>query len=212
MSQSSTRCPVRLWWALVNASNASATHESTSSNREPSVRASRAPRGVATNGTKANLAYLPEGTERFNDYMRAVEWPQGYALLALAGRSGRYAPKHERTVTLLAGGANGIITGATAVLTIPMVPYSEALRLERDALVQLMAMVFCTSALSLALVLAETGRYDESLRNLSLWAVGPALAGVLAGERLRARLGSKRFRQALLVALGGVGGKLALFG
>ena len=48
-----------------------------------------------------------------------------------------------------------------------MVPYMEALAIERDALVQLMAMVFCTSALALALTLAETGRYDEDLRNLS---------------------------------------------
>ena len=135
-----------------------------------------------------------------------------YAGLALARRDGRYAPRRERTVTLIAGSANGLITGATGVLTIPMVPYMEALNIERDALVQLMAMVFCTSALSLALVLAETGRYDESLRNLSLWAVGPALAGVLAGEWLRARLSAERFRRWLLLALAGVGAKLALFG
>ena len=135
-----------------------------------------------------------------------------YAVLTLARRGGRYAPRRERTVTLIAGSANGLITGATGVLTIPMVPYMEALAIERDALVQLMAMVFCTSALSLALTLAETGRYDESLRNLSLWAVGPALAGVFAGKRLRARMSAERFRKWLLVALAGVGAKLALFG
>ena len=135
-----------------------------------------------------------------------------YAGLALARRNARYAPRRERTVTLIAGSANGLITGATGVLTIPMIPYMEALKIERDALVQLMAMVFCTSALALALVLTETGRYDEGLRNLSLWSVGPALAGVLAGERVRARMGAERFRGWLLVALAGVGAKLALFG
>ena len=135
-----------------------------------------------------------------------------YAGLALARRGRRYAPRSERTVTLIAGSANGLITGATGVLTIPMVPYMEALKVERAALVQLMAMVFCTSALSLALTLAETGRYDESLRNLSLWAVGPALSGVLAGEWLRKRMSAERFRKWLLVALAGVGAKLALFG
>ena len=135
-----------------------------------------------------------------------------YAGLALARPNQRYAPKHERATTLIAGSANGLITGATGVLTIPMVPYMEALRLERDALVQLMAMLFCTSALALALTLAETGRYDENLRNLSLWAIGPALAGVLAGEWLRARMSAERFRKWLLVALAGVGAKLAMFG
>ena len=135
-----------------------------------------------------------------------------YAGLALARRGGRYAPRSERALTLIAGSANGVVTGATGVLTVPMVPYMEALRLERDALVQLMAMVFCTSALALALTLAETGRYDENLRNLSLWAVAPALAGVLAGEWLRARLSAARFRRWLLLALAGVGAKLALFG
>lgn len=135
-----------------------------------------------------------------------------YAGLALARRGGRYAPRNERALTLIAGSANGVITGATGVLTIPMVPYMEALKLDRDALVQLMAMVFCTSALALALTLAETGRYDENLRNLSLWSVAPALAGVLAGEWLRRRISAERFRKWLLAALAGVGAKLALFG
>ena len=72
--------------------------------------------------------------------------------------------------------------------------------------------MFCTSALALALVLAESGRYDESLRNLSLWAVAPALAGVLAGEWLRTRMSAARFRRWLLAALAAVGAKLALFG
>ena len=107
-----------------------------------------------------------------------------YAGLALARRGRRYAPRRERAATLIAGGANGLVTGATGVLVIPMIPYIEALAIERDALVQLMAMVFFTSALALGLVLADAGRYDESLRNLSLWAIGPALAGVLAGEWL----------------------------
>ena len=74
-----------------------------------------------------------------------------YAALALGRRSRRYAPKGERTLTLLAGTANGVVTGASGVLVVPMVPSMEALKIERDALVQRMAMVFCTSALSLAL-------------------------------------------------------------
>ena len=73
-------------------------------------------------------------------------------------------------------------------------------------------MVFCTSALSLALTLAETARDDESLRNLSFRAVAPALGGVLVGEWLRGRMSAQRFLQWLLVALAGVGAKLALFG
>ena len=60
-----------------------------------------------------------------------------YAGLALARRGGGYAPRRERALTLIAGSANGVITGATGVLTIPMVPYMEALSIERDALVQL---------------------------------------------------------------------------
>lgn len=85
-----------------------------------------------------------------------------YAGLAALARSGRYAPKRERALTLLAGSANGLVTGATGVLVIPMVPYMERLDIERDALVQLMAMVFCTSALALALVLAEKRRGSAS--------------------------------------------------
>ena len=116
----------------------------------------------------------------------------------------------RRKRRMIAGSANGLITGATGVLTIPMVPYMEALKIERGALVQLMAMVFCRSAL--ALTLAETERYDKNSRNLSMWAVAPALAGVFVGEWVRKRMSAARFRNWLLVALAGVGAKLALFG
>ena len=152
-------------------------------------------------------ALAPGGTERGLVVALMV-----YVALALARRSGRYAPKGERTLTLLAGSTNGLVTGATGVLVIPMVPYMEALKIERDALVQLMAMVFCTSALAIALTLAETGRYDADLRNLSLWAAAPALAGMVAGEWLRRRMSAERFRKWFLLALAGVGAKLALFG
>ena len=46
-----------------------------------------------------------------------------YVGLTLATRSRRYAPRAERTVTLLAGSTNGLVTGAAGVLVIPMVPY-----------------------------------------------------------------------------------------
>ena len=135
-----------------------------------------------------------------------------YAAFALAKKCMHFAPRGERTLSLLVGAVNGVVTGATGVLVIPMVPYIEALKIEREALVQLMAMVFCASALALALTLAEAGRYDPALRNLSLWSIAPALAGVLAGEWLRSRLSAERFRTWLFVALAGVGAKLMVFG
>ena len=135
-----------------------------------------------------------------------------YAVVALAKKRMHFAPRRERTLSLLAGTANGVVTGATGVLVIPMVLYIEVLKIERAALVQLMAMVFCASALALALTLAEAGRYDPALRNLSLWAIAPALAGVLAGEWLRSRLSAERFRTWLFAALAGVGAKLMVFG
>ena len=135
-----------------------------------------------------------------------------YAAIALAKKRVHFAPRRERTLSLLAGTANGVVTGATGVLVIPMVPYIEALRIEREALVQLMAMVFCASSLALALALAEAGRYDPALRNLSFWAIAPALVGVLAGEWLRSRLSAERFRTWLFGALAGVGAKLMVFG
>ena len=140
----------------------------------------------------------------------------GLALMLYAGfalmRRKRYVPNNERALTLFAGSLNGIVTGATGVLIVPLVPCMEALALKRDAFVQLLAMVFCTSALALALTLAEAGRYDADLRNLSLWAIVPALAGVWTGERLRTRMSAARFRKWVLAALAMVGAKLALFG
>ena len=74
---------------------------------------------------------------------------------------------------------HGAAGRGSGVLTIPMVPYMEALAIERDALVQLMAMVFCTSVLALALILAETlhlsaqGRAEVPMPALSAWLTDP---------------------------------------
>ncbi len=135
-----------------------------------------------------------------------------YAFSAIARREGHYEPKREEMMTALAGALNGLVTGATGILVIPMIPYIERIKLERDALVQMMAMVFCTSALALAITLAHHQRYDPQLRNLSLWAIAPALPGVMVGEWIRKRMSAERFRKWFMVALGGVGAKLAVLG
>lgn len=114
-------------------------------------------------------------------------------------------PRVEPWLGPLAGALNGVLTGLTGSFVVPGVLYLQAIGLSRDQLIQAMGMLFALSTVALALALGATARLDAELGLLSALAVGPALAGLLLGQRLRTRLAPDRFRQlffAGLLALG----------
>ena len=118
----------------------------------------------------------------------------------------------EPVLTPLLGLANGLVTGVTGTFAVPMVMYLEALGLERDELVQMMGIAFSVSTAALAAVLIVHGAYRIDVGYVSAAAVVPALAGMAAGARIRARLTPAGFRRWLLVALALLGLKLLVLG
>ena len=164
------------------------------------------------------LAIIPVATWIGYHYVfvaapQAMDRALGVALLVYAGLGLRAVrlpvpARAEPVLTPVVGVVNGLITGVTGTFVIPIVMYLEALGLDRDELVQMMGITFAVSTAALAgvLVLHDAYRFEASV--VSAVAVVPAIAGMVIGARLRARLTPATFRKWLLVGLGAVGLKL----
>jgi hypothetical protein len=103
----------------------------------------------------------------------------------------------------LAGVVTGLVTGATSVFVVPAVPYLGSLALERDDLVQALGLSFST--LALAAGLAWHGALHMAATGASLLALVPALAGMVLGGWLRARVRPETFRLGFFAGLLGWG-------
>lgn len=128
-----------------------------------------------------------------------------YALFGLAAPRLSVPPRAERAVAPLVGVATGVLTGATGVFAVPAVPYLSAIGLTKNELVQALGLAFMVATLALAGALAVATDEFARVGALSLAAVVPALAGMIAGRNLRDRLDERAFRRAFFWAMLGVG-------
>lgn len=124
-----------------------------------------------------------------------------YALWALFSRPLVLARRDETWLSPLIGAMTGLVTGATGVLTLPAVPYLQALNLERDELVQALGLSFTASTLALAVGLSLHGAFDIAQLSLSISAIPVALAGMYLGQRIRHRIPPRPFRYLFLLTL-----------
>jgi uncharacterized membrane protein YfcA len=134
-----------------------------------------------------------------------------YGALGLAAIQLPSPGRAEPWLSPVIGAATGLVAAATGVFVIPAVPYLQALRLEKDDLVQTLGLSFTVSTAALAVNLADGGVLMPAA-GASLLALAPALAGMLVGQRLRARARPERFRFWFFLGLLALGGHLALRG
>lgn len=132
-----------------------------------------------------------------------------YAAYALAAPNLALARRHEVWLGPVVGVATGLVTGATGVFVVPAVPYLQALRLDKDELVQALGLSFTVSTVALAIGLATHGAFELEQLGLSALAIAPALLGMWIGQAIRARISARRFRQCFLAFLIGLGLELA---
>lgn len=135
-----------------------------------------------------------------------------YALLGLSSWQWTVRAGQEWWLGPVVGVATGILTALTGVFVLPAVPYLQALRLEKDALVQAMGLSFTVSTLALAALLAGHGAWQPADAGLSFVAQLPALLGLALGSRLRQRLEPRLFRRCFLVTLLLLGVHMAVAG
>lgn len=130
----------------------------------------------------------------------------GYALVSPALSTPLRA---ERWLSPIVGLCTGAITGATGVFVMPAVPYLQALRLDRDELVQALGLSFTISTVALAAGLVTHDAFRLDQLGLSAMAIIPALAGMWLGQAVRIRISPRRFRQCFLLFLVLLGFELA---
>jgi uncharacterized protein len=160
-------------------------------------------------GTLIGAVWLPSGSSA-----QATVW-LGVALAIYAGLGlikveFSVPPSAELWLGLVVGIATGAITVATAVFALPAVPYIQALRFERDRLVQALGLSFTVSTVTLAAALAHAGEMRLALAWPSLVALGMALIGMWLGQLVRGKVRETTFRLCFFLGLLGLGVHLAL--
>jgi uncharacterized membrane protein YfcA len=124
-----------------------------------------------------------------------------YAAWGLFGSPPTVPPRHEAWVGIAVGAVTGVITAATGVFVIPAVPYLQALKLDKDALIQAMGISFTVSTVALAAGLWLNGSYTTGAASASTLMLLPALAGMALGQRLRDRLSPRTFKLCFMISL-----------
>jgi uncharacterized membrane protein YfcA len=124
-----------------------------------------------------------------------------YAAYALLAPTLSVPPPLERWLSPVVGLLTGAITGATGVFVMPAVPFLQALRLDKDELVQALGLSFTVSTVALAIGLATHDALQPAQLGRSVIALVPALAGMWLGQRVRDLISPKRFRFCFLVFL-----------
>lgn len=124
-----------------------------------------------------------------------------YAALGLSRIQFSIPRRFEIVAGPLVGLATGVIMAATGVFVLPALPYMQAIGLEKDELVQALGLHFTLSTVALAGVLWSGSAFDMPLAMLSLIAIGPALIGVVIGQKVRALVSVATFRVCLFLLL-----------
>lgn len=132
------------------------------------------------------------------------------AYAAVSLRGARWIPRvrHEGVVSPVVGLMTGALAGATGSLVMPMVPYLQALELDRDTLVQMMGISFTVSTCAIGVAILDHGGYDGQQAILSAAALVPAIAGMKLGQMLRQQFSESVFRRCLFIGLFVIGIRL----
>ncbi len=109
-----------------------------------------------------------------------------------------------------AGAVTGMVVAATAIFVLPMVPFLQAMRLDKDVLVQALGLSFMAATLALAVRVQGSSELLVSMP--SLLALVTAFVGLHLGTRMRSRIGAATFQRALFLVFIGLGASNLLRG
>jgi len=144
-------------------------------------------------GTFAGAIWFGGGVTTFASTLLGVALVV-YALIGLRAPRFSISPQGEGWLSPLAGVAGGVVASATGVFVLPVVPYLQALGLQKDELVQALGLSFTVSTVALGMMLTAAGMVQPSVAGTSVFAVVPALGGMYLGQRVRARVNARTFR------------------
>lgn len=109
--------------------------------------------------------------------------------------------RQERYLNPAVGLVAGFLGGLSNLFGPPLIMYLVALKLEKDAFVTTIGLLFVVASATLYTTLAAVGvlTFDNAVG--SLVAAIPVMAGVFIGTRLRSRIPQKTFERVLMVVL-----------
>ena len=128
-----------------------------------------------------------------------------YGLLGISRIQLKVPPQAEWWLGPLMGAANGVVSTATGVFMVPVIPYIQSLDLKRDDMVQAQGISFTTSTAALSLVLLANGTLNLTNAAGALIAVAVSFVGMLIGQHVRTLVSPEVFRFLfflLMLALG----------
>lgn len=132
-----------------------------------------------------------------------------YGLLGVSRIQLRVPPRTEPWLGPVMGAANGAVSTATGVFMVPVIPYIQALGLNRDDLVQAQGISFTVSTLALSMVLLGSGTMNANIAFGSLLAVLVTFIGMIVGQLAREHVPPEVFRFLFFVLMLGLGIHLA---
>jgi uncharacterized protein len=101
------------------------------------------------------------------------------------------------------GAITGLVVAATSIFVLPMVPLLQAMRLDKDALVQALGLSFMVATLALAVRVQGSGERLVSMP--SLLALVTAFIGLQLGAWVRGHIGVETFQRMLFLVFIGLG-------
>ena len=101
----------------------------------------------------------------------------------------------------LAGCFNGVFAGLTGASIFPGLMYLHSLDFKRDQLIQAMGIMFVLSTIALAVAFKANNLLDIKVGWVSVWAIVPAVIGMICGRKLGRLLTENQFKNAFFISL-----------
>ena len=117
-----------------------------------------------------------------------------YGVLGVSRIRLQVPPRTESWLGPLFGAANGAVSTATGVFMFPVIPYIQALGMERDDLVQAQGISFTVSTFALTFVVLGNGTLNATNATASFVAMAITFVGMFAGQYLRQFIRPEVFR------------------
>lgn len=118
-------------------------------------------------------------------------------------------PRAEPWLGPMFGAANGAVSAATGVFMFPVIPYIQALGMERDDLVQAQGISFTVSSFAVMFVVIGNGTLNPANAAASFIAMAITFVGMFAGQYLRQFIHPDVFRYLFFVGMLLLGANLA---
>lgn len=133
-----------------------------------------------------------------------------YAIYAILSPTIRIPMCQEKLLSPIIGAMTGAVAGNTGISVVPVVPYLQALRLNKQELVQAMGLSFSISTIALGLGLGVHGQLEtQHLLNTSMCLI-PAMIGMGVGQRIRNRISQEHLKRGLWCFLALLGLEMVL--